>query len=52
MRSPSGRIINISSVSGIIGNPGQSNYSASKAGMTSFLSQRDLDAYSQKIPLR
>ena len=28
-----GRIINISSVSGITGNPGQSNYSASKAGL-------------------
>lgn len=28
-----GRIINIASVSGIIGNPGQANYSASKAGM-------------------
>ena len=35
MRSKSGygRIINISSVSGIIGNPGQGNYAASKAGM-------------------
>src|SRR5271170_8345901 len=28
-----GRIINISSVSGLTGNPGQSNYGASKAGM-------------------
>jgi 3-oxoacyl-[acyl-carrier protein] reductase len=28
-----GRIINISSVSGLIGNPGQGNYAASKAGM-------------------
>lgn len=28
-----GRIINISSVSGVIGNPGQANYSASKAGL-------------------
>lgn len=28
-----GRIINISSVSGIMGNPGQGNYAASKAGM-------------------
>ncbi|MDX2201180.1 MAG: 3-oxoacyl-[acyl-carrier-protein] reductase [Hyphomicrobiaceae bacterium] len=35
MRSKSGfgRIVNISSVSGIIGNPGQGNYAASKAGM-------------------
>ncbi|WP_333793391.1 3-oxoacyl-[acyl-carrier-protein] reductase [Hyphomicrobium sp.] len=28
-----GRIINISSVSGVMGNPGQGNYAASKAGM-------------------
>jgi 3-oxoacyl-[acyl-carrier protein] reductase len=28
-----GRIVNISSVSGIVGNPGQGNYAASKAGM-------------------
>ena len=28
-----GRIINVSSVSGIVGNPGQGNYAASKAGM-------------------
>jgi 3-oxoacyl-[acyl-carrier protein] reductase len=28
-----GRIVNISSVSGVVGNPGQGNYAASKAGM-------------------
>ncbi len=33
MRKRYGRIINISSVSGIAGNGGQSNYSASKAGL-------------------
>ncbi|MCA9269568.1 MAG: 3-oxoacyl-[acyl-carrier-protein] reductase [Planctomycetales bacterium] len=33
MRARSGRVINISSVAGIIGNPGQCNYSASKAGL-------------------
>ncbi|MCH2180646.1 MAG: 3-oxoacyl-[acyl-carrier-protein] reductase [Mariniblastus sp.] len=33
MRARSGRIINIASVSGLIGNAGQTNYSASKAGM-------------------
>jgi len=33
MKSPAGRIINISSVSGIAGNVGQANYSASKAGL-------------------
>ncbi len=33
MRRRAGRIINIASVSGVIGNPGQGNYAASKAGM-------------------
>jgi len=33
MRSGCGRIINISSVSGIMGNPGQANYAAAKAGV-------------------
>jgi 3-oxoacyl-[acyl-carrier protein] reductase len=33
MRSKCGRIINIASVAGLIGNPGQANYSASKAGL-------------------
>jgi 3-oxoacyl-[acyl-carrier protein] reductase len=33
MRARYGRIINISSVSGLIGNAGQTNYSASKAGL-------------------
>lgn len=36
MRARHGRIINISSVSGIMGNPGQANYSASKAGLIGF----------------
>ena len=33
MQKRFGRIINIASISGLIGNPGQANYSASKAGM-------------------
>ncbi len=33
MRNRFGRIINISSVSGVMGNAGQTNYSASKAGL-------------------
>jgi 3-oxoacyl-[acyl-carrier protein] reductase len=33
MRAKSGRIINISSVSGVVGNAGQANYAASKAGL-------------------
>ena len=36
MRARYGRIINISSVSGLIGNSGQTHYSASKAGMIGF----------------
>ncbi len=33
LKQKSGKIINISSVSGIVGNPGQANYCASKAGV-------------------
>jgi 3-oxoacyl-[acyl-carrier protein] reductase len=33
LKGRSGRIINIASVSGLMGNPGQANYSASKAGV-------------------
>ena len=33
MRRRYGRIINMSSISGVIGNPGQGNYAASKAGL-------------------
>ncbi len=36
MRAKKGRIINISSVVGLNGNPGQVNYAASKAGMIGF----------------
>ncbi len=36
LKQRSGRIINISSVSGLMGNPGQSNYSAAKAGVIGF----------------
>ena len=33
IRNKGGRIVNVSSVSGMMGNPGQANYSASKAGI-------------------
>lgn len=33
LKSPNGRVINISSVTGLMGNVGQTNYSASKAGL-------------------
>ncbi len=36
MKKRKGRIINIASVIGLTGNPGQTNYSASKAGMLGF----------------
>ena len=36
IKSRHGRIINISSVSGLMGNPGQVNYSSAKAGLSGF----------------
>ena len=33
MRRRYGRIVNIASISGVLGNPGQANYAASKAGL-------------------
>jgi 3-oxoacyl-[acyl-carrier protein] reductase len=36
VRQKSGRIVNLASVSGLVGNPGQANYSASKAGVVGF----------------
>jgi 3-oxoacyl-[acyl-carrier protein] reductase len=36
LKQRSGRIINITSIAGLVGNPGQSNYAASKAGLVGF----------------
>lgn len=36
MKARFGRIVNITSVVGILGNPGQANYVASKAGLIGF----------------
>ncbi len=36
LKNKYGKIINIASISGIVGNPGQCNYSASKAGVIAF----------------
>lgn len=36
LRARWGRVISISSVAGLVGNPGQANYSASKAGLIGF----------------
>jgi 3-oxoacyl-[acyl-carrier protein] reductase len=36
LKQRSGRIVNVTSVVGIMGNPGQANYAASKAGMIGF----------------
>ena len=42
MKQRYGKIINISSVSGIVGNAGQANYSASKAGLIGLTASRNI----------
>ena len=49
MRQRYGRIINVSSVSGLTGNPGQANYSASKAGVIGFTRTIAKELASRKI---
>lgn len=49
MRNRGGSIINISSVVGLSGNAGQSNYAASKAGITGFTKSYAKELASRKI---
>lgn len=51
MRARYGRIINMSSVSGLIGNPGQTNYSASKAGMIGFTRSLSRELAGRKVTI-
>jgi len=44
-----GRIINISSVSGLVGNPGQTNYAAAKAGLIGFTKSLAAEVASRNI---
>ena len=49
MRQRSGRIIGITSVVGVTGNPGQANYAASKAGMIGFTKALAAEVASRNI---
>jgi 3-oxoacyl-[acyl-carrier protein] reductase len=51
VRAKCGRIINISSVSGLMGNPGQANYSASKAGVIGFTQTVARELASKRRPI-
>ena len=49
MRSRYGRIVNIASISGVLGNPGQGNYAASKAGLVGMTKSLARDVASRGI---
>lgn len=49
MKSPAGRIINVSSIVGLTGNAGQTNYSASKAGVIGFTKSLAQEIAARKV---
>jgi 3-oxoacyl-[acyl-carrier protein] reductase len=49
MKARYGRIVNVSSVVGLIGNPGQANYAASKAGLLGLTKTLALELASRSI---
>lgn len=49
LKQKSGKIVNISSVSGLLGNPGQANYAASKAGLIGMTKSIAREFASRKI---
>ncbi|ADV61046.1 3-oxoacyl-(acyl-carrier-protein) reductase [Isosphaera pallida ATCC 43644] len=49
LRQRYGRIVNVSSVSGVVGNAGQTNYSASKAGVIGFTKALSRELGKRKI---
>lgn len=49
LKQKSGCIVNISSISGILGNPGQTNYAASKAGVIGFTKSLARELASREI---
>ncbi len=49
LKQRSGRIINITSIVGIIGNPGQTNYAAAKAGVVGFTKSTAREVASRAI---
>ena len=51
MRARYGRIINIASVSGLMGNAGQTNYSASKAGLIGFTRSLSKELAKRKVTI-
>ena len=51
MRRKYGRIVNIASISGVIGNPGQANYAASKAGLIGMTKSMAREVASRGITL-